>query len=61
MPQTNREFWSKKLLRNQQRDNENQCQLKKLGWKVLVVWECELNRKIREETLQTLKKNIIGI
>jgi len=58
VPQTNQEFWSKKLLRNQQRDNENQRQLEKLGWKVLIVWECELNRKIREETFQTLEKNI---
>jgi len=58
MPQTNIVFWTKKLHCNQQRDKENQLQLKELGWKTLCVWECELNKKIREETLQILEKNI---
>lgn len=41
-PQHNKTFWDKKLDRNIQRDKENKKCLKKLGWRVLEVWECEL-------------------
>lgn len=42
MPQTNRDFWEKKLARNVERDAEIAERLTKAGWRVLVVWECEL-------------------
>ena len=42
MPQTNREFWEKKLARNVERDAEVIRELTRTGWRVLVVWECEL-------------------
>jgi DNA mismatch endonuclease (patch repair protein) len=42
MPATNREYWSKKIARNQARD-ANQCALlSNTGWRVLVIWECEI-------------------
>lgn len=41
-PTSNLEYWRPKLLRNQRRDAVNCSDLKKLGWKVLVVWECQL-------------------
>ncbi|MDQ7784158.1 MAG: very short patch repair endonuclease [Desulfomonilaceae bacterium] len=40
-PTTNTEFWNRKLSGNTERDRRNQEALKKDGWKVLVVWECE--------------------
>lgn len=46
-PKSNQGFWIPKLERNAQRDKENQDQLVKMGWKVLVIWECELNNKDR--------------
>lgn len=36
------DYWHPKLARNVKRDRENLKQLHKLGWQVLVVWECEL-------------------
>jgi DNA mismatch endonuclease (patch repair protein) len=42
IPNTNRDFWFKKLRQNETRDAENQKVLRKLGWKVLVIWQCEL-------------------
>jgi len=42
-PASNTEYWMPKLARNKQRDEENQFELKALGWNVIVVWECELN------------------
>ncbi|MBP7867804.1 MAG: DNA mismatch endonuclease Vsr [Acidobacteria bacterium] len=40
-PKTNNEFWQKKLGANVSRDRRNRTALKKDGWKVLVVWECQ--------------------
>jgi len=39
-PASNTDYWSKKLERNRLRDRKNVFQLKKEGWKVLVLWEC---------------------
>src|SRR5438046_382783 len=36
------DYWHPKLQRNVQRDRTNLRKLEKLGWQVLVVWECEL-------------------
>lgn len=43
-PTTNQEFWQKKLNGNASRDEKIELELKNLGWKVLVVWECELRQ-----------------
>ena len=40
-PNTNKDFWDRKLDHNIQKDKKNISILKKLGWAVLVVWECE--------------------
>ena len=54
MPKTNTEFWEKKINRNRERDKEEQRKLAKLGWHVIVVWECELKPAKREKTLASL-------
>ena len=41
MPKSNRRYWNSKLLKNVERDKHHLTALKKLRWKVLVVWECE--------------------
>lgn len=43
-PVTNFEFWQEKILLNKKRDKMNTIDLLKLGWKVIVIWECELNK-----------------
>ena len=52
-PSSNTEYWNKKLDRNMIRDRENVQKLAYLGWKVLVVWECEI--KDREKLVERLK------
>jgi len=42
LPKSRLEFWIPKLERNQLRDLENQERLQQMGWKCLVVWECEI-------------------
>jgi DNA mismatch endonuclease (patch repair protein) len=41
-PSSNRKYWTQKFLRNRARDAENVRALRKLGWELLVVWECEI-------------------
>lgn len=42
MPASNSEYWNKKFARTMARDAQNQKELESLGWRVLIVWECEL-------------------
>jgi DNA mismatch endonuclease, patch repair protein len=41
-PKSKLDFWKPKLEQNQQRDLANQKALRKAGWKLLIVWECQL-------------------
>lgn len=41
IPDSRREYWEPKLLKNVERDQKNLAALRKLGWRSLVVWECE--------------------
>lgn len=54
IPQTNTEFWVKKITRNQERDKEVQRKLSSMGWHSITVWECQLKPSIREKTLASL-------
>ena len=42
IPSSNQEYWQKKLIGNRDRDQIQQEQLKQAGWRVLIVFECEL-------------------
>ncbi len=42
-PKSNVEFWREKFNRNVERDRKSYAELKKAGWRVIVVWECELS------------------
>ena len=59
-PASNEVYWRNKIERNVARDSQSYQQLKELGWKVLVVWECELKRAMRDKTLQKLIEAING-
>lgn len=41
-PESNKNFWYPKLQRNKARDTENLIELERMGWKVLVIWQCQL-------------------
>lgn len=41
-PKTRRAYWGPKLERNRARDTANMRALRKLGWRVLIVWECQV-------------------
>jgi DNA mismatch endonuclease (patch repair protein) len=44
-PKTNTEFWNEKLARNMERDQKNIHLLNEAGWRVLVIWECEIKKQ----------------
>ena len=60
VPRSNTGFWVPKLERNVQRDTRTHQALRDAGWRVLVVWECELKRAVRGATLSWLTANILG-
>lgn len=53
-PSSNKEYWEPKIRRNVERDKINIELLQAEGWRVLVVWECELKKKTIEERLSRL-------
>lgn len=57
-PDNNKEFWEKKLRENSARDVRKIQELETLGWRVLIVWECELLPKVKENTLRNLCHSI---
>jgi len=42
IPDSRRDYWEPKLLKNVERDCKHLASLRRLGWKSLVVWECEM-------------------
>jgi DNA mismatch endonuclease (patch repair protein) len=43
-PRSRLEYWKPKLLRNKRRDAGNLSKLRRMGWSVFVIWECELEK-----------------
>ena len=41
-PKSNRDYWEAKFHRNIVRDKQNRSDLREMGWKPVVVWECKL-------------------
>jgi len=58
MPKTNTQFWQNKIDRNIERDRKNIEILKNEGWKVLIIWECQLKGKKQETTFNLLVKTL---
>ena len=60
-PSSNQDYWRPKILGNVERDKKNADQLRSQGWNVIVVWECELKKTVRDERLYALCSVIRGI
>ena len=55
-PKSHRKFWVEKFARNVANDRKHVRRLRRLGWKVLMVWECQLRRP--EQVLARLRKTL---
>jgi len=56
-PKTRADFWVAKLAGNTDRDRRNSAALRRLGWRILVVWECELTdeAKLKRRLFRSLR------
>ena len=60
VPKSNTEFWIEKVSKNKQRDENVWRQLEAKGWSVIVVWECEIEKRNFSETLDRVENEIIA-
>ena len=61
IPKTRTEWWLDKINRNIDRDQANILALKKSGWRVITIRECQLKPAIRDDTLLNLSKIILTL
>ena len=54
MPKSNQDYWLPKLEGNVKRFNKNQTDLEKMGWRVFVLWECEVGNP--DKLMKLVKK-----
>lgn len=59
-PKTNSEYWSRKILNNIERDKVTYDKLNQLGWRVLIIWECEIKNKTSEKELNKITFDILN-
>lgn len=55
-PRTNSAFWLAKFADNVKRDRLNKRALRRLGWEILVVWECETRSSARADLANKLRR-----
>lgn len=58
LPSTNIEFWKKKIDSNILRDKKEHVQLRSMGYRVIVIWQCQISSKKRDEYLNKLMEDI---
>lgn len=58
LPASNQEFWRQKIDNNRQRDARNAAWLRRMGWHVFTVWECQLTPARRQRTLLGLSQRL---
>lgn len=54
-PKSNTHYWTEKISRNIERDTIACAKLHQLGWHTVVLWECQLKPRERENTLSHLE------
>ena len=60
-PVANAEYWNRKLDRTLERDRNNMTALEQMGWRVVIIWECETRKKNLMLLAQKIENNLIFI
>ena len=60
LPKTNVDFWVNKIKYNRTRDITNHQKLEKMGWKVIVIWECTIRHGDKNQALLDLMNRIVN-
>ena len=53
-PKTRKEFWENKFKSNVKRDNLNQANLSLKGWKIIILWECQVKEDMKKRIRELL-------
>ena len=61
MPKSNLSYWKPKLEKNKYNDAQNKRILGEQGWRVLVIWECQLKKESCMRSLADLYDQIIHV
>tara|TARA_Y100001960_G_scaffold274886_1_gene304100 strand:+ start:506 stop:919 length:414 start_codon:yes stop_codon:yes gene_type:complete len=60
IPKTRTDFWTNKILNNKNNDNKNQKALKRSGFRVITLWECQLKKNF-ETLIERTKASLTAI
>lgn len=60
LPSSNVEFWTTKILANVERDKRNVRRLRSEGWRVLVLWECDVESGRYHRKLTRFLGRLVG-
>ncbi len=58
-PKSRQEYWIPKFKRNVENDQKHYLDLQKMGWRSLIIWECEINKHF-DETMERITKEIVS-
>jgi len=56
LPESNRKFWKTKIEKNKTRDQKVYRKLKRMGWRVILVWECQLMKNVDKAARKLAEK-----
>ena len=56
LPATRASYWQAKFEANKRRDAHSRSELQRMGWQVLVIWECQ----IQPANMQTLARQVVA-
>lgn len=59
LPKTNRKYWIPKIKNNIKRDKSNARKLRKKGWHVITIWECQIKENINKHLKRIEKKYLL--
>jgi DNA mismatch endonuclease (patch repair protein) len=57
-PKTNALYWATKIAQNKERDERNRVALEAMGYRVIVLWECELKPALIDDAVRFVRKAI---
>lgn len=58
IPKTNTDFWQNKISNNHERDLKNDVMLAAYDWRIIIVWECQLESDSLDETVSFIRKQL---
>jgi len=58
IPKSNQSYWLQKIAGNVQRDADNELLLKEGGWDIIIIWECELKGRFKEDNLTEIVRQL---